>query len=115
MATFLTRNSYPRRFRPGAAILIALFAHLVEIALFAWVWGILIGYGMAELNIASPTSLDIVYFSGSLYTSLGFGDIVPIGESRIFAVTEAVIGLVLIAWTASFTYLEMQRNWERVD
>ena len=88
---------------------------MVEIALFGWAWSLLIGSGMAELNIPSPTSRDIVYFSGSLYTSLGFGDIVPIGESRIFAVTEAVVGLVLIAWTASFTYLEMQRNWVRVD
>ena len=115
LATILTRNSSPRRFRPGAALMFALFAHLLEIGLFAWVWQRLVDAGMATLNIPAPTTLDMFYFSGSLYTSLGFGDIVPIGESRIFAVTEAVIGLVMIAWTASFTYLEMQRNWQRID
>jgi hypothetical protein len=25
---------------------------------------------------------------------------------------EALTGMVLITWTASFLYLEMQRNWE---
>jgi hypothetical protein len=26
---------------------------------------------------------------------------------------EALTGLSMIAWTASFTYLEMQRYWDR--
>lgn len=111
-ASLITRRSSPRRLRPGFAVLVALLAHLVEITFFGAVWWLLIDIGMAELSLANPTLLDLVYFSGSMYTSLGVGDIVPLGEGRLFSVIEAVTGLVLIAWTASFTYLEMRRNWD---
>jgi hypothetical protein len=57
-------------------------------------------------------AVDAVYFSGAVYTSLGFGDIVPTGPGRMLAVSESVVGLVLIAWTASFTYFLMQKYWE---
>jgi len=100
-----------RRFRPGLAILVALIAHLLEIALFAGAWWWLCSSGTAHLSVAEPTPSDLFYFSGSTYTSLGYGDILPLGVARIFAVVEGVTGLVLIAWTASFTYVEMQRNW----
>lgn len=34
-----------------------------------------------------------------------------IGPARLLSGFEAMLGLVLIAWTASFTYFEMERNW----
>jgi hypothetical protein len=48
-----------------------------------------------------------------MYTSLGIGDIVPVGNLRFLAGLETLTGLVLITWTASFMYIEMQRFWER--
>lgn len=53
-----------------------------------------------------------VYFSFTTYTSLGYGDIVPVGPARFIAGLESLMGLVLIAWTASFTYFEMTLYWE---
>ena len=49
---------------------------------------------------------------GVHYEALGFGDIVPLSGGRILAVSEAVTGLVLIAWTASYTFYEMRSHWE---
>ena len=57
--------------------------------------------------------MDVLYFSFSTYTSLGYGDIVALGDSRLLAGIESLIGLLLIAWTASFTYLEMREHWVR--
>jgi hypothetical protein len=54
---------------------------------------------------------DAIYFSASVFTTLGFGDLSPVGPIRFVAGTEALTGLVLIGWSASFTYLEMQRYW----
>jgi hypothetical protein len=56
--------------------------------------------------------LDSVYFSFSAYTSLGLGDIAPLGGIRFTAGLEALVGLVLIAWSASFLYLEMTHYWK---
>ncbi|SRR5690606_4392396 len=38
-----------------------------------------------------------IYFSGVTMLTIGYGDIVPIGIGRIFAVVEALIGYVLPA------------------
>ena len=58
------------------------------------------------------TSLfDAVYFSATAYTTLGLGDLSPVGAIRMLAGMESVTGLLLITWSASFTYLEMSRLW----
>ena len=48
-----------------------------------------------------------------VYTTVGFGDIVPEGALRMITMSEALSGLSLITWSASFTFLEMQRLWRR--
>ena len=45
------------------------------------------------------------------FTTLGFGDITPMGAIRILCGTEALVGLSLITWSASLAFLEMQRDW----
>ena len=56
--------------------------------------------------------MDCVYFSFTTFTTLGFGDIHPLGPIRFLTGIEALTGLVLITWTASFLFLEMQRHWD---
>jgi hypothetical protein len=53
-----------------------------------------------------------MYFSTVNYTSLGVGDVVPVGNMRQLASLEAVTGLVMIAWTASFSFVQMEHFWE---
>ena len=47
----------------------------------------------------------------SACTTLGIGDLVPRGALRAVTVAEAIAGLVFIAWSASFAFLQMQRAW----
>ncbi len=70
------------------------------------------GWGEFDGNFEG-TLLDCVYFSFTTYTTLGFGDVVPHGELRYLTGLEALTGLLLITWTASFLYLEMTRYWDR--
>ncbi len=102
----------PRR-RVLFIIVIALLAHVIEV----WIFGL--AYWLAthypELGtLASPENtslLQCVYFAASTFSTLGYGDIVPLGPIRLLAGLEALTGFVLITWTASFAYLEMQRDW----
>jgi Ion channel len=103
------------RLKVVMGLLGALTAHVIEI----WVFGF--GYYFLAMNPAfgnlvgnyAHSLLDSVYFSFVMYTSLGIGDIVPVGNLRFLAGLETLTGLVLITWTASFMYIEMQRFWER--
>ena len=53
------------------------------------------------------------YFSAETYTSLGFGDLYPVGLLRLIAGIECLNGLVLIGWSTAFIYLAMRRFWAR--
>lgn len=108
----IARSRLPHRPRVAVGILIAMSAHLAEVVAFTWAWALLVWVDAKPLSIVTPTATDLLYFSFSTYSSLGYGDIVPIGAARLLAGIEAVTGLVLIAWTASFTFFEMQRNWQ---
>ena len=100
------------RIRVVLGVLAALGAHFLEVIVFAIGWQILLTAGVARLSMESPTFVDVLYFSASTYTSLGYGDIVPLGNAGLLAGSEALTGLVLIAWTASFTYFEMHAFWD---
>jgi hypothetical protein len=100
------------RARVVIAIGAAFCSHLAQIALFAWAYSLLHAMALGSLHgqIGSP-ALSYLYFSAETYTSLGFGDLYPVGEMRLVAGLEALTGLLMIGWSASFTYLEMCRHW----
>jgi hypothetical protein len=102
------------RYRIVLGVFGALIAHAVEVWIFAIAYYIMSGsgnWGHLEGNFGGSL-LDCAYFSFTIFTTLGFGDIVPIGDLRYLTGIESLTGLVLITWTASFLYIEMQRYWE---
>lgn len=107
----------PRRPRILVMIFCILAAHIVEV----WVFGLAI-FGLVQWpaigTIAgggAPNLLDAVYLSATTYSTLGYGDLVPRGPIRFMLGTEAVVGFVMITWSASFAYLEMARFWKSGD
>jgi voltage-gated potassium channel Kch len=107
--------------RGRAKLLVVIFsafiAHAIEIVLYAIAFYLLAHYTGAG-TLGAPSQLSFsrsVYFSGETYTSLGYGDIVPRGILRLLAGMEALNGLLLIGWTASYTYIAMERFWDNTD
>ncbi len=90
-----------------------LIAHGLEIWVFA------VGYmfadsmpDMGEISgVTDPDAIDYMYLSSMVYATVGFGDYVPVGAMRMLAAAEALTGLSLITWSASFTFLAMQKFW----
>lgn len=101
------------RFRIVVGVFGALVAHVIEVWLFAFAYYFMVQsgrFGSLEGNF-NGSLMDASYFSFTTYTSLGFGDIEPLGDIRYLVGLEALSGLVLITWTASFMFIEMQRFW----
>jgi len=103
----------PRRAKLLFVIFGATFSHLLQITLFAGAYFLLRDkFGLGGFGgIFDDTFSSFLYFSTETYTSLGFGDIYPIGAIRLLSGIETLAGLVMIGWTASFTYLEMTQYW----
>jgi hypothetical protein len=104
----------------------AFLAHTAEVWLFAlgyWALSMLplvSSFSIVDPAVASHYKLldsplgeleTYLYFSVVTFTSLGLGDVVPHGAARLLAGVEAIIGLLLIGWSVTFTYLEMKELW----
>lgn len=95
-----------------------LAAHVIEIWVFGLAYFAMTKLGLGTITIAASASdvtifdpFDFIYYSATVYTTLGFGDLVPDGPMRFVTGAEALVGLCLITWSASFTFLEMERHW----
>lgn len=96
----------------AAFLVLALFAgHVMEAQLFGVVMFASHHLGLGALDGADGRLVEYLYFSISTYTSLGMGDLAPVGHLRLLAGLEAVIGLVLIGWSASFLFAEHRALW----
>jgi hypothetical protein len=109
----LGQRSLQRRAKVLYGILAVITIHTLEILVFgATIWGLLWWPATGELS--GPEYVDFfecVYLSAVTFSTVGFGDIAPVGPIRFTSATEALCGFVLITWSASFTYLEMEKFW----
>jgi hypothetical protein len=117
MNTALPSLRVPSRPKVLLAAIAAFLAHALEIAVYgAAVFVLVRDLGLGSLSGTGGFSLlNCMYFSAETYTSLGFGDLTPTGPVRLLAGVEALNGLVLIGWSASFTYIAMERFWNTGD
>lgn len=96
-----------------SVIVVLFIAHTIEIAIYAVIY-----YYAGELSGAKvlqagsfQENLNALYFSFLAYSSLGSSDLVAMGWVRILYGFEALNGLLLITWSASFTFLTMNIVW----
>lgn len=102
-----------RRRRVLFIVYVTLLAHIAEIWVFGIAYALMLRFpALGELaGLAEAGLLDSVYFSATVYSTLGFGDLTPRGAIAFLVGVESVAGFMLITWSASFTYLEMRRDW----
>lgn len=113
----LSSMTFSSRTHMLTIILGVFLIHMLEIGFYA------MGYwfAVAALNIGSFTGLtamtarDLFYFSAVTYTTLGYGDILPIGDLRLFVSIESLNGVLLLGWTTSYTFVAMQQYWTVSD
>lgn len=103
------------RFKVLLGVGVIFLAHVLEIWVFALGYFIVIqfptmGSLVGEVS-GHGTFFDCVYLSFVTYTTVGYGDIYAQGYLRYLMGIEALLGLILITWSASFIFLEMQKYW----
>lgn len=87
----------PRRNLPMFLFLflVILGLHLAEISLWAcaYFWR----GGISHFATA-------VYFSTASYTTVGYGDVLPLESWRLAGALESLIGVLLLGWSAAFFF-----------
>lgn len=98
-------------------ILLIILTHCIEAVIFSggyWLGTELLGIGrLSGMQEHGPAAY--IYFSLETFTTQSIGDIVPIGQLRLLAAVQPLVGLILIGWSTSFTFLIMRRDWQWDD
>lgn len=88
-------------------------AHALEALLFAggyWL-GVHVLHIGSFVGEARVNHAQLFYFSIETFTTQGVGDVYAAGPLRLVASLEPLVGLILIGWSTSFTFLVMGLDW----
>jgi hypothetical protein len=64
--------------------------------------------GEAIVHVA-PEGADLVYFAFVNYTTLGYGDIVPLERWRLLGPMTAMTGVLLFGWSTAVIFEVLQK------
>ena len=114
LSVIIPKLRVKHRIRVIVGVFGSICAHIIEVWLFGIAFYLMSHYGDfgSMSGNFNGSLLDCVYFSFTNYTTLGYGDIEPYGHLRFLAGLEAITGLSLITWSASFMFMEMTKLWE---
>ena len=107
------KPNFQRQSQVLVIVIVLFLAHIVEIGFYAVIynWSVsLLDLGVFE-GAPVGSAMNYMYYSGVVYTTLGLGDIQPLGHIRFITAIESLNGFLLITWSASFTFLAMGRLW----
>lgn len=113
LGSHMQQPNIQRQSQVLVVVIVLFLAHIIEIGFYALIYNAsvsLLELGTFE-GVPVGSAMDYLYYSGVIYTTLGLGDIQPLGHIRFITAVESLNGLLLITWSASFTFLAMGRLW----
>lgn len=99
--TFFRRQTYRQTgfdMRLFSHLFVSLLGVMIGFALIYYALsrdGVILVTSLETMNAVDPNWCNLLYFSGVTLLSIGFGDLLPIGPARLFALLEAAIGILL--------------------
>ncbi|OAF18625.1 potassium channel family protein [Bradyrhizobium neotropicale] len=104
----LQKTARPRLHLMGVMVATAAVlkvAHTLEILVWASTYAI--------IDAAEPGS-DLLYFAFVNYTTLGYGDIVPVRQWRLIGPLTAMNGVLLFGWSAAILFEVLRKTLEHL-
>src|SRR5215470_12153840 len=89
---------------PTASVL--MLAHALEVV----VWSL--AYSIVD---AAPAGANLVYFAFVNYTTLGYGDVVPVERWRLLGPITAMNGVLLFGWSTAVIFEVLRRTLARLE
>lgn len=83
-----------------ATVVLLMFAHMLEVAVWA------VTYTIVR---AAPDGSDMLYFAFVNYTTLGYGDVIPVTDWRLLGPATAMCGVLLFGWSTAVIFEVLRR------
>jgi hypothetical protein len=87
-----------------ATVSVLMAAHTAEVMIWA------LAYGIVD---AAPPAAGLVYFAFVNYTTLGYGDVVPVPEWRLLGPMTAMNGVLLFGWSTAVIFEVLRKTMSR--
>ena len=84
-----------------AAVLVLTTAHAAEVMVWA------LTYLLVD---AAPPDADLVYFAFVNYTTLGYGDVVPVDRWRLLGPITAMNGVLMFGWSTAVIFEVLRKT-----
>ncbi|MBB3179300.1 potassium channel family protein [Variovorax sp. Sphag1AA] len=81
---------------------------MITHALEVFVWSL-----VYTLVGAAPANTDMLYFAFVNYTTLGYGDVVPVADWRLLGPLTAMNGVLLFGWSTAVIFEVLRKALER--
>jgi hypothetical protein len=90
----------------ASALCVLMAAHTLEVALWALVY---------RMIAVAPPGSDLLYFAFVNYTTLGYGDILPVERWHLLGPFAAMNGILLFGWSTAVIFEILRRTLVRMD
>ncbi|MBR0853186.1 potassium channel family protein [Bradyrhizobium liaoningense] len=88
-----------------AAAAVLNVAHTLEVLVWAWTYHIV---------QAAASGSELLYFAFVNYTTLGYGDITPVPQWRLFGPLTAMNGVLLFGWSAAILFEVLRKTLDHL-
>jgi hypothetical protein len=86
-------------------LILVMAAHIAEILLYMGLFMLARGpLGLGGFSGDPHGLLGLFYYTVETYSSLGAGDVIPVGEIRLIASAASLNGILLLAWSGAFLF-----------
>lgn len=89
-----------------ATVSVLMLAHGLEVFVWALTY---------EIAGSAPPGADVLYFAFVNYTTLGYGDVVPVERWRLIGPTTAMCGVLMFGWSTAVIFEVLRRALSAVS
>jgi hypothetical protein len=83
-----------------ATVSVLMMAHGIEVLVWTLTY---------EMVGAVPPGAEVLYFAFVNYTTLGYGDVVPVARWRLIGPTTAMCGVLMFGWSTAVIFEVLRR------
>ncbi|MEW5962222.1 MAG: potassium channel family protein [Pseudomonadota bacterium] len=113
-AVFGVTKAATRRFASHrSGLLIAVMIATVAVLMAAHVLEVMVWAGAYAIFEVAPAGTDMYYFAFVNYTTLGYGDVIPVERWRLIGPMTAMNGVLLFGWSTAVIFHVLLRVLEK--